>query len=69
MGERHAAAQRDLARIVAEMKTLGTSPQTIQADLARSSEDVKKRTAEYETSLTQLQAQLDEAEKSLSTLD
>ena len=69
MGERHAAAQRDLTRIVGEMKTLGTSPQTIQADLAKSSEDVKKRTAEYETSLTQLKAQLDEAEQSLSALE
>jgi len=69
MGERHAAAQRDLTRIVGEMTALGTSPQTIQADLARSSEDVKKRTVEYETSLTRLKIQLDEAEQSLLTLD
>lgn len=69
MGERHAAAQRDLTRIVAEMKTLGTSPQTIQADLAKSYEDVKKRTVEYEDSLTQLKTQLDEAEQSLLALD
>jgi hypothetical protein len=69
MGERHAAAQRDLTRIVAEMTALGTSPQTIQADLARSSEDVRKRTVEYEASLTQLKTQLDEAEQSLLALD
>lgn len=69
MGERHAAAQRDLTRIVGEMKTLGTSPQTIQADLAKSSEDVKKRTVEYETSLVQLKTQLDEADQSLLALD
>ena len=69
IGERHAAAQRDLTRIVGEMKTLGTSPQTIQADLAKSSEDVKKRTVEYEDSLVKLKTQLDEAEQSLSVLD
>jgi hypothetical protein len=69
MGERHAAAQRDLTRIVGEMKTLGTSPQTIQADLVKSSEEVKKRTVEYETSLTQLKTQLDAAEQSLLALD
>lgn len=69
MGERHAAAQRDLTRIVGEMKALGTSPQTIQADLAKSSEEVKRRTAEYEASLTQLKTQLDGAEQSLLALD
>lgn len=69
MGERHAAAQRDLTRIVGEMKALGTSPQTIQADLSKASEDVKKRTIKYESSLAQLRVQLDEAEKSLLALD
>jgi chromosome segregation ATPase len=69
MGERHAAAQRDLTRIVGEMRALGTSPQTIQADLARSSEDVKRRTAEYESSLMKLKTYLEEASKSLSALD
>jgi chromosome segregation ATPase len=63
MGERHAAAQRDLIRIVEEMKQLGTSPQTIQADLAKSVEDVKKRTSEYEDSLVQLKNELDKAEE------
>jgi hypothetical protein len=69
MGERHAAAQRDLTRIVAEMKVLGTSPQTIQADLAKSSEDVKKRTVEYENSLVKLKDQLDQADQELLKLD
>lgn len=69
MGERHAAAQRDLARIVEDMKKLGTSPQTIQADLAKSSAEVQKRTVEYESSLNQLKVQLDEADQLLVELD
>jgi hypothetical protein len=69
MGERNAASQRELTRIVEEMKTLGTSPQTIQADLSRASEDVKKRVVEYRASLMQSKTQLDEAEQSLSVLD
>ena len=69
MTERHAAAQRDLTRIVNEMKAAGTSPQTIQADVAKSSEELQQQTIAYEASLVQLKNQLDEADQALTTLD
>jgi hypothetical protein len=69
MGERHAAAQRDLTRIVGEMKAIGTSPQTIQSDLSKASADVQRRIAEYEASLVQLKDVIDQAEEKLLTLD
>ena len=45
MGERHASAQRELTRIVGEMKILGTSPQTIQADMTKSSEELQVKSS------------------------
>jgi hypothetical protein len=69
IGERHAASQRDLTRVVAEMKVLGTSPQTIQADLAKAREDVRKRVAEHEAVLLQLKTRFDETDRLLLALD
>src|SRR4051812_41298678 len=68
MGERHNAAQRELGQLVEQMKALGTSPQTIQADLTRSSEELGQKTAQYQASLNQLRAQLNAADEALLDL-
>jgi hypothetical protein len=69
MGERHAAGQRDLTRIVGEMKTAGTSPQTIQADWVRIYKDLENRADGYEASLIKLEGALDKAEQDLHRLE
>jgi hypothetical protein len=68
MKERQAAAQRELQELLQEMTQLGTSPQTIQADLTAAREKLSLDTRVYETRLTQARQQLDAAEKSLNQL-
>jgi chromosome segregation ATPase len=69
LGERHNSAQRELVGLIEKMKELGTSPQTIQADLTKATEELNKETLEYENSLSILKKQLDDADKALEILD
>jgi chromosome segregation ATPase len=69
MGEKHDSAQRELTRIVEQMKALNTSPQTIQADLAKAVEELRQKTVEYEASLAHHKSKLDEADRALLDLE
>jgi uncharacterized protein (UPF0147 family) len=69
MKERQAAAQRESQALLQEMTQLGTSPQTIQADLTAAREKLSKDTQEYQTRLAQARSQLDAAEQSLNQLE
>jgi chromosome segregation ATPase len=67
--ERQAAAQRELQVLVEEMVQLGTTPQTIQADLTAASEKLVQETQVYEQQLAVAKKQLDQAESTLNQLE
>src|SRR4051794_6335011 len=67
--ERQAVAQREQQVILQEMVQLGTSPQTIQADLTTARDKLSQDTREYEAQLALAKQQLVAAEQSLNQLN
>lgn len=63
----HEQATHELTRLVEEMKTHGTSPETIETDLAEAEKKATEQVQTYEKDLTDYEVVVQNAEKALET--
>jgi uncharacterized protein (DUF3084 family) len=67
--ERHAQSERDRNQILSEMTQMGTSPETISADIEAARRNLAEDTRVYQETITNLQTQVETVEKVYRDLD
>jgi chromosome segregation ATPase len=69
LAELNKVLQQEIAQVVAEMEKLGTSPQTIRADMANIASTLSIKTLNYETETRRIAAEITKVRQAIAALD